>query len=93
MKALGICVGASTISAAGLEWDASGAITLIEARAEAHHGNPRRILLEMLDGVGAARYDRVSVTGRRFQTLSMTRSSSRNERSKSRRAVRPSHVA
>lgn len=67
MKALGICVGASTISAAGLEWDASGAITLIEARAEAHHGNPRRILLEMLDGVGAARYDRVSVTGRRFR--------------------------
>jgi activator of 2-hydroxyglutaryl-CoA dehydratase len=67
MKALGICVGASTISAAGLERDDRGAISLIEARAEAHHGNPRRILLEMLDGVGAARYDRVSVTGRRFR--------------------------
>jgi len=67
MKALGICVGASTISVAGLERDDRGAISLIEARAEAHHGNPRRTLLEMLDGVGAARYDRVSVTGRRFR--------------------------
>jgi len=67
MKALGICVGASTISAAGLERDESGAITLIDTRIEAHHGNPRRTLLELLGGVDAARYDRVGVTGRRFR--------------------------
>ena len=67
MKALGICVGASTISAAGLERDDRGAISLIVACSEAHHGNPRRTLLEMLDGVGADRYDRMSVTGRRFR--------------------------
>ncbi len=67
MKTLGICVGASTISAACLERDESGAITLIDTRIEAHHGNPRRTLLELLGGVDAARYDRVGVTGRRFR--------------------------
>ncbi|HNQ02531.1 MAG TPA: BadF/BadG/BcrA/BcrD ATPase family protein, partial [Syntrophales bacterium] len=67
MKALGICVGASTISAAAVERDALGAVRIGEARVEAHHGNPRRTLLEMIRDVDAARYDRVCVTGRRFR--------------------------
>ena len=67
MKALGICVGASTISTAAVERDAIGAVRIGDARVEAHHGNPRRTLLEMIRDVDAARYDRVCVTGRRFR--------------------------
>ena len=67
MKALGICVGASTISMAGLERNESGGISTLDVRVEPHHGIPRRYLLEMLNGIDADRYDRVSVTGRRFR--------------------------
>ena len=67
MKALGICVGASTISMAGLERKAGGEVATLDVRVEPHHGNPRRYLLEMLNGIDASRYDRVSVTGRRFR--------------------------
>ena len=67
MKTLGICVGASTITMAGLERIGSGGISTLDVRVEPHHGNPRRHLLEMLNGIDASRYDRVSVTGRRFR--------------------------
>ncbi|NPV04962.1 MAG: activase [Syntrophaceae bacterium] len=67
MKTLGICIGASTISAAAVERDASGAVRLCDVRVDAHHGNPRRYLLELMREVDAARYDRVCVTGRRFR--------------------------
>ena len=67
MKALGICVGASTISMAGLERKAGGEIATLDVRVEPHHGNPRRYLVEMLDDIDASRYDRVSVTGRNFR--------------------------
>jgi activator of 2-hydroxyglutaryl-CoA dehydratase len=67
MKALGICVGASTISMAGLERKAGGEIATLDVRVEPHHGNPRRYLLELLDDIDASRYDRVSVTGRNFR--------------------------
>ncbi|MGE5799060.1 MAG: acyl-CoA dehydratase activase, partial [Syntrophaceae bacterium] len=67
MKALGICVGASTISMAGLERNTSGGIATLVVRVEPHHGNPRRFLLEMLNDIGASRYERVSVTGRSFR--------------------------
>ncbi len=69
MKALGICVGASTISMAGIERDAGGAVILIHAGALPHQGNPRRHLLEMLREACAERYGRVCVTGRRFRQL------------------------
>ncbi len=69
MKALGICVGASTISMAGLERKAGGEVSTLDVRVEPHHGNPRRYLLEMLNGIDASSYDRVSVTGRRFRQL------------------------
>lgn len=67
MKALGICVGASTISMAGLERNGSGGIATLDVRVEPHHGNPRRYLLEMLNDIDASRYERVSVTGRSFR--------------------------
>ncbi|NTV43863.1 MAG: hypothetical protein HGA63_11245, partial [Syntrophobacteraceae bacterium] len=67
MRALGICVGASTISMAGLERNGSGGIATLDVRIEPHHGNPRRYLLEMLNDIDASRYERVSVTGRSFR--------------------------
>jgi len=67
MKALGICVGASTITMAGLERNGSGDIATLVVRVEPHHGNPRRYLLEMLSEIDASRYERVSVTGRSFR--------------------------
>ena len=67
MKALGICVGASTITMAGLQRNASGGIATLVVRVEPHHGNPRRFLLDMLNDIDASRFERVSVTGRSFR--------------------------
>jgi predicted CoA-substrate-specific enzyme activase len=67
MKALGICVGASTISMAGLERNGSGEIEILDVRLQSHHGNPRHYLIEMLNSLDVDRYGRVSVTGRRFR--------------------------
>ncbi len=69
MRALGICVGASTISMAGLERNGGGEIETLDVCIEPHHGNPRRHLIEMLNSLHVHRYNRVSVTGRSIRQI------------------------
>jgi predicted CoA-substrate-specific enzyme activase len=67
MNALGICLGATTLSLVEAERsDGAGA----EARPVAivpHEGNPRRALAEALGRLDMTRYDRVAATGRKFR--------------------------
>ena len=62
MKALGICVGASTITMAGLEHNGSGGLDARRPR-RAPPRKPPPAPYRMLNGIDASRYDRVSVTG------------------------------
>ncbi len=67
MKALGICVGASTISLVGLEGNGSGPVRKERILTESHHGNPRKVLLEILEALDLREYSRIVVTGRQFR--------------------------
>ncbi|MCX5834794.1 MAG: acyl-CoA dehydratase activase, partial [Deltaproteobacteria bacterium] len=67
MNALGICVGASTLSLVGLGGDAEGRIHKKEILTEPHNGNPRKVLLELLERFDLRGYSRMAVTGRQFR--------------------------
>ncbi|HDI59267.1 MAG TPA: activase [Desulfobacteraceae bacterium] len=66
MKVLGICLGASTVTAVSLE---GGATTpcIIDHHVRPHDGNPRRTLLDVLDTIAIQDFDRIAVTGRKFR--------------------------
>ncbi|RWX51126.1 putative CoA-substrate-specific enzyme activase, partial [Candidatus Electrothrix marina] len=68
MKSLGICAGASSISLAGLEQNASEK-KLLFARSRAHDGNPRKVLREMLEQIDNLREYRIAATGRKFRNM------------------------
>ncbi|MDZ7640513.1 MAG: acyl-CoA dehydratase activase [Desulfurivibrio sp.] len=67
MQALGICLGASTISLVGLAREQDGGERLVMRRNRSHEGNPRRVLREMLDEVEDLPTLRVAATGRKFR--------------------------
>ncbi|ADH87069.1 acyl-CoA dehydratase activase [Desulfurivibrio alkaliphilus] len=67
MQALGICLGASTISMVGLTRDEGGKITISLQRKRSHEGNPRRVLTEMLATVEQPPGLKVAATGRKFR--------------------------
>ena len=73
MKALGICLGATTLSLVEVslvEAVREGDEAKVEVRpigSIAHEGNPRRALAEALGRLDMARYDRVAATGRKFR--------------------------
>ncbi|MCX5846395.1 MAG: acyl-CoA dehydratase activase [Deltaproteobacteria bacterium] len=67
MKSLGICIGASTLSAVGITRDKDGQIHKTSINVRPHHGNPREALLETLINLGVDGYDRIAVTGRKFR--------------------------
>ncbi len=67
MKALGICVGASTISLVGLWRDAGSPARKERVITEPHNGNPRRMLLDLLERIDLQGYSRIAVTGRQFR--------------------------
>ncbi|WP_417913760.1 acyl-CoA dehydratase activase [Candidatus Electronema sp. JM] len=68
MKSLGICAGASSISLAGLEKNASGTHILF-SRSQAHDGNPRRTLRELLGQIDHLHDFKIAVTGRKFRNM------------------------
>ena len=67
MKALGICLGASSVTAVGLVRTAEGASLITERQVHAHEGNPRKTLLAVLESLAPETYDRIAVTGRKFR--------------------------
>jgi predicted CoA-substrate-specific enzyme activase len=61
----GLCLGAATLSMVTLEQSGNG-IKITDTVSIPHEGNPRRALLELLDGEQSAR---LCVTGRKFRHL------------------------
>ncbi|MGO9137006.1 MAG: acyl-CoA dehydratase activase [Syntrophales bacterium] len=67
MKSLGICIGASTLSAVGVVKDGDNHIHKTSISVKPHNGNPRQALLETLKNLDSSTYDRIAITGRRFR--------------------------
>ncbi len=64
MKSLGICIGASTLSAVEAEIAPSGRIEIKPLINIAHNGNPREVILQVLDDIPLDEGSKVAVTGR-----------------------------
>ena len=67
MKSLGICIGASTLSAVGITMDGDRHIHKTSVSVKPHNGNPRQALLETLVNLDSSAYDRIAITGRKFR--------------------------
>jgi predicted CoA-substrate-specific enzyme activase len=67
LKSLGICIGASTLSAVGITRDEHGHIHKTSIHVKAHNGNPKDALLETINIFPANHYDKIVVTGRKFR--------------------------
>ena len=68
MKSLGICAGASTISLVGLEQGDSGS-KIIFSTCQAHDGNPKRVLRQLLGQIENIQEFKIGVTGRKFRSM------------------------
>ncbi len=71
-RALGICLGASTLSVAHLENasfknPSSALIKIVNHKEYPHGGNPKAMLHRVFEEFDPDRYDRIAVTGRRFR--------------------------
>jgi activator of 2-hydroxyglutaryl-CoA dehydratase len=69
MKSLGICIGASTLSAVELLQTDGGSIREGLVINSAHAGNPREAVRSILDRFRTGEDCRVAVTGRKFRGL------------------------
>jgi len=67
LKSLGICIGATTLSAVGIERGKNGHIQTIFTQTGPHDGNPREALLEVFRNLPADSFSPVAVTGRKFR--------------------------
>jgi predicted CoA-substrate-specific enzyme activase len=82
LKSLGICLGASTISLAQLEWDPGDRNSdsarqnpektppkakLIEASLYPHEGDPKQTLINAFKKLDLNSFDRIAATGRKFR--------------------------
>jgi len=68
MKSLGICAGASTVSLVGLEQFNTG-VKIIFSNSQAHDGNPKRVLRELLGRIENIQEFKIGVTGRKFRNM------------------------
>ncbi|RJP82188.1 MAG: activase [Desulfobacteraceae bacterium] len=73
-RALGICVGASTVSVAQVEIRSGGngnhaekVTTVTHHALYPHGGNPKKVFLSIFDGMEPDKFDTIAVTGRKFQ--------------------------
>jgi len=75
MRALGLCLGASTVSVVQIEQD-NGEINIakgnkkprvVEYSLHPHEGNPKKTLLSVLERLDLNSFDRIAATGRRFR--------------------------
>ena len=77
-KALGICIGAATISVVqvadyrphdskGSSISPEGGIHIVDAAVHSHEGNPRQTIQSILSDLDLNQFDRIAATGRRFR--------------------------
>ena len=64
-QSLGICIGASTVSAVWLS-RINGNIQIAKTEYLPHHGNPKSVLLHLLEQNEIVN---IAVTGRKFRTI------------------------
>jgi predicted CoA-substrate-specific enzyme activase len=69
MKSLGICIGASTLSAVDILKDNENKISTGNIYISPHEGNPREAFLRLFQELDIKSYSRIAVTGRRFRQL------------------------
>jgi len=66
MESLGICLGASTISLARLRKNKEG-VEIVQSHTRVHEGNPKQVLLEVLNNVNGIENLSIGATGRKFK--------------------------
>ncbi|MBN1390447.1 MAG: activase [Candidatus Thermoplasmatota archaeon] len=70
MRALGICLGGSTVTMVELSLEGSGSRPTIEdVVVEPHEGDPKSVLAGRIGKKDMGSFDRIAVTGRRFRKL------------------------
>ncbi|MBN1664950.1 MAG: activase [Deltaproteobacteria bacterium] len=67
MKTLGICVGATNLSAVTVAKLSDGKIEKTGVFVTSHNGNPRKSLIDALEALPLQDFDRIAVTGRKFR--------------------------
>ncbi len=76
VRVLGICLGASTISMAHIEYEseegglikrAQNPPRVISSRVYPHDGGPRQTLIKAVRTAGPEKFDKIAVTGRKFR--------------------------
>lgn len=67
MKSLGICLGASTITAVKLNKNETETIEIEKVISRSHEGNARKTFLDILAEVQPETFDRITITGRKFR--------------------------
>jgi len=67
LRSLGICIGASTLSAVSVARGNAGQIHKTFINVKPHNGNPRECLLNSLKELPAEDYDKIAITGRKFR--------------------------
>ncbi|SEM20576.1 CoA-substrate-specific enzyme activase, putative [Syntrophus gentianae] len=68
MNSLGICIGATTLSAVAVNNSEAG-IKRSLLHLEPHDGNPRQAFLDLFSSLPIDHYDRIAVTGRKFRSF------------------------
>jgi predicted CoA-substrate-specific enzyme activase len=68
MKALGICIGASTLTTAITD-SAGSKFKLVSSTAIAHEGNPKKAITQYFSSHDISDIDSVLVTGRKFRSM------------------------
>jgi len=67
MNSLGICIGATTLSAVAVRKNSQGEISKSVIHIQPHDGNPRQAFLDIFSTLEPGQYDRIAVTGRKFR--------------------------
>jgi len=67
MNSLGICIGATTLSAVAVRKNPQGEIQKSVVHIKPHDGNPRQAFLDVFSSIPPGQYDRIAVTGRKFR--------------------------
>jgi len=71
MKALGLCLGASTVSIVQIEQSSAtgGNPRVVQSSLHPHEGNPKQTLLSAIKDLDLQSFDRIGATGRKFRSF------------------------
>lgn len=69
VRALGLCLGASTVSIVQIEQDflSDGKPRVVQSSLHPHEGDPKQTLLSAIEKIDLQSFDKIGATGRRFR--------------------------